>query len=834
MARRNSSGEIPSIERQVLTPSVEVRPAQTTEASSAGAELGFLLANKLQDQAVYQSGLAGQLQAEEGRAPKNLPLPLTRATAAYNQAVINTETRQLSNSGANMIRETYTKFSNPATFNNETPAQFNAALDGIAQGVLDNTRPENRGAVKASLDEIASVARVKMLDDAIRYDNKQTEILFNRELELGVEALNEASLRKDASGVAIAKQNLENIYSDYSELNEPIKSKIPDIRKKIDDQLKINNVVADYIEAYSKGLDEATNFINDLATKDMEGLTAEQQIKATAEVLKLHAQNTRLTAERQNELYQGASLKIEADGYTSPIEISDQLGDDLPASDIYQLQKQWVVHNRAKNAELNAETIVLQARKGGPQEVAKLPNKTLNAYYAYREKTILNEINDNLAEGQPAKQSLSLTEKMELIVAPAGAPIPDFQIDLGYGLKSKDPVVALDALNAYRYGWTHRGEFGDVLKGLDSQADQIAQYVISLGDKSEAETLQLIGQAQTNITDKSDTTRQARKDRLDTFYKGNYGKRQIDGFYKEAFGVTPGQPEFDASFGEFQGLFDYYFMGVADGDEQVSLKMAQAQMRDWGTSKWGAPDDNMYSPPEKTIAFTDMGYWFDNQVGLALNKVLKNLEEEGTNIRRPDWMKKQIPQGEVSEQDLFTTNYLSTSREVAPPPDSAGSLFVTSAMLNQEGLFKRELTAMVDGVERRIYLTSTQDTRQSVSGEPVYQFYYNDDFGVSQYLPDPRNPLNAAQFTAKSMGQFIPEVYNELRSEDFDKVAKKYARGEFKAKNKAGILAELGNFLGKQFIPGYSLNQSVDELIYIQENAKRIKDEFLKPDEDNQ
>ncbi len=827
MARRDSTREIQSIERQVMTPNIQVRSNNAAATvGEATSELGYLLANKLQEQAVYQSGLAGQKAAEEGRAPKNLMYPVTKATAAYNQAVINTEARNLATQGESMISEAYVKFANPATFNEQTPAQFNAAIDGITQGVLDATRPENRGIVKNALDQVTSRARVKMLDDAIKYDNQQTEIQFNRDLALGVEILNNASLGKDPEEIKIAQNYVDGILSDYAIINQGIANKLPDIRKKIDDQLKINSVVAEYIDAYSQGQKQAIAFINDLATKKFEGLTAEQQISATAQVLKLHQQNVRLTAEHQNEIYQGMSLKIDADMVQSPQDITQEIGDDLPTSDVYQLQRQWVNHNRAKNKALQAETIVLQARKGGPQEVAKLPNQVLNDYYAYREKTILEEINSNLAPNEPYKQQLSLTEKMQFVVAPAGAPIQDYNIDLSYGLKSADPAIALDALNAYRYGWEHRNEFGDVLKGLDSQADQIAQYVISLGDKSEVETLQLIGQAQANLNDKSDTTRQARTDRLKTFYTGAYGKRQIDGYYKQAFGVTPGRPEFDASFGEFQGLFDYYFMGVADGNAEVSLKMAQAEMRDWGTSKWGAPDDNMYSPPEKTIAFTDMGYWFDNQVGLALNKTLKNLEEQGSNIKRPTWMKKQIPEGEVSEQDLFSKNYLSTTREAAPQPGSAGSLFVTDAMLNEEGIFKRELTAVVDGIERRIYLTSTQDTRQSITGEPVYQFYYNDDFGVAQYLPNPYNPLGVAQFTAKSMGQFIPEVYDELRDEDFDKVAKKYARGEFNTKNPESWY--------DRFIPGQTTKRSIDELIYIRDNMERIKKEFKEENEGKQ
>ncbi len=821
--------ELQPIERQVFTPQVAVKTNQAyATMGEATSELGTLIANTLQDQAVYYSGVAGEQQALEGTAPKTLAPPITKATAAYNKAVLNTEARQLANQGREMIMQTYTELSNPATFNYQTPAEFNARVTGISQGILDNTRPENRALVQAQLDELAVNAKIKMLDNSISYDNAQTENNFNNELFKAQQQLREAVLTKDANQIAAAKLNIGNILDDYAQINQGIMNKLPEITRKLNDQLKTDQVVADYLQAYSQGNASAQQFITDLATRKIEGLTTEEQLTATAEVLKIHAQNQRLTNAYETEVFQGMALKINADQVGSIEQIQQEVGGKLDAADVFRLQSAWITHNRSKNKANASVGIVLNARKKGPQEVAKLSSTVLNEAYEQMVAEGVAAYNSSLAPDQPRINDLSLTQKMQNIVAPIGAPIKDFQIELSYGLKSNNPAVAMDALQAYKYGWENRETFGDVLKGLDSEADQIAQFALSTSSKSEVDQMDLIAQAQQNIKDTSDTTREARQKRLDGFYTMNAGVAEIDKYYKASFGVTPGQAQFDASFGAFQRLFDTYFMGVANGDANVAMKMAQAQMRDWGTSKWGEPDDIMYTPIEKAVSFSELGYWLPNQVGLALNKVLKNHEEQKTGIKRPEWMAKQAPTGDVSEKDLMEKNYFSTTREAAPRPGSAGSLFVTDDMLNREGLFERELTAIVDGVERRIYITSTNNTRQSASGEAVYQFYYKDDFGVAQFLEDPYNPLGAAQFSVQSLGVMLPEVYDEMRSETFDQIAADYARAEFANKNKAdGVINTIGDFLGRNLVPGYRINQDINELIYMRDNKERIKKEFL-------
>lgn len=821
--------EILPIDRSVYTPSADIQASNVySKLGEAVSSIGFMAAGLLADRAVEASEQVGALHAEQGRAPEKLMPGITRATRAYNKGVTEAEARTLSLQGREMILGAYARMSDPSSFNSQTPAEFDATVDGIIEGVLENTRNENRAEVRNALSSVASQAKIGMLESAVKYDNKQTMVQFQTEYDAVSELLKEARFTKDRESIKTAENLMNTVLNDYAERNEQIKSQLPEIRKALAEEEKVQTLVADYIESYAQGTQD--QFLNNLAKEKPAGYTEDEYLKAASEVLKIDAQNKRLTREQENTSYQQAVFGIYTGQIRSPQEIVNQYGEVLPAADIYKLSSLWVNHNRAQFQKDESVAIVEEARQGGANEVAKLPNKVLNSYYEKKQEDILNEVNANLQPDEPPRTQLSLLERMQLIVAPAGAPIEDFNIDLQYALKGADPAKSADAINAYRYAWSNREIFGDVLKGLDSTADQIAQYTLSLNSKSEVEDLALINQAQENIKDKSDTTRIARSDRLKTFYSMNSGVSEIDSFYKQSFGIWPGTAQFDAHYGAFQKLFDHYFMGVANGDQDVAMKMAQAQMRDWGTSKWGAPNDMMYSPPEKTVAFSNMGYWLDNQMLLGLDQALSALEEQpGSNIKRPKWMKDAIPDGNISQQDLFAKNYSSTTREAAIglSPGNPAWNFVTDEVLNTEGLLdKRQLSAVIDGIERPVYIASTNNTRTSFNGQTVYQWYYKDDFGVAQYLPDPNNPLGVAQITLEAMNDFIPEVFREINDKDFDAMSKKYAKAEFEQKNPLAWYDHL-------FGTGEGLGRDIDKYRYVQRNKERIKELFKQARQPN-
>jgi len=731
---RRSSGEIPTIERQVLTPTVDVRAAQTTAAASAGAELGFLLANKLQDQAVYQSGLAGQLQAEEGRAPKNLPFPLTRATAEYNKAVINTEARNLSSHGSSLITETYAKMSDPAKFNENTPAEFSAAVDGITQGVLDTTRPEARSEVKAYLKEVAERARLKMLDDSIKYDNIKTAAAFNRDLALAQAQRQEAVYSKNQQAIAAANQNIGNLLNDYAIINQQIADQLPDINKKLDDQLKTDEVISDYLQAYRNG--NEVQFLDNLTKNKPENLTEVEYFAAMQEVLKFEKTFAATESKYNSEQYAKGHYEIVSGQITSFDQLQQEYGNKVTATAYFALSETLLSQKQSVDAVYEVE----RARYYGISEVQKLPNKILNDYYHQKEAQEIERINSEQPDNPIVR--LNIAQRAESIVLPAGAPIEDFLIDLSVGLKSSSPTVALDALNAYRILDRNQKAFGDTLKGLDSEANDIGQFVMSVGDVSEAETLSLIKTAQDNINDVSDTTMRARKDRLTKMYTLKDGTNTIQNYYKSTYDVLPTSANNDAHYGTFQQLFDSYFMGVANGSETVALAMTTNALRDWKKSKYGQKDEIMYSPPD-ILPYAQLGHWMDNQVGEALHGLLIKHQEKETGLAVPKWMAELPISNETTDQQLMDTD------------------------------FYPKRTALVNGIEREVFVNSTRNTRTSAFPGEVYQFYYLDDFGVKQFINDANNPLASANWMARTMDEFVPSVFNSLSEETFNEMAYK-------------------------------------------------------------
>lgn len=818
--------ELQPIDRQILTPTTPISPNRAFESlGQATGEIAGLVANKLAEVAMQQYGVAGSLDALKGDAPKNLALPVNQATAAYNKAVIDTEARQLVTKAHDMMSEAYTRASDPSKFNAQTPAQFGAELTGIVDGVLENTRPENRAAVQDALAKASGRFRVQMLDDSIKYDNVQMAQSFDRDMAKLMQELDAAQISKDKATEASVWQTIGNTLNDYSIINEQIKNKLPEITKAIKEKTAINAVVANYVEAYGQG--KEAEFLNTLATSKPEGLTDQQYIAAQTQVLKLNRQNNQLQTQMQSQMYNQGIFEIKIGKYPTLQSLDDAYASKLTASNMWQLRSAWVTTMAGEFKKEDNFRKVEEARKAGPQEVAKTSNEARNDHYQIKQQMILDEVNQALPPDQQ-KKSLSLTEKMALIVTPSGAPVEDYNTELAYALKGSYQVLdektgkmvldvqrTLDGLNAYRYAWENRSLFGDVLKGLDAEADDIAQYVLSLSDKSEVMDLDLMKQAWANIKDKSDATRISRQERLDQYMStAGGGISQIDATYQKLFGSRPANGMSDPHYGIFQKLFKYYFMGVSNGNADAALKITTAQLRDWGKSKFGAEDDTMYRPPEKAVAFANLNFWLSNQLLLGLNQSLKELEGQGYFIRRPEWMKKVVPEGSVTEQDLFDTNYLDPGKE-------------TSAQLTpeqkalQSGRL-RDMTAVILGIERPVYIGSTKETGTSMSGEAIYQWYYFDDFGNQQWIPRAGTTGAAAQFNIEPLNVFLPEVFKSFKEDDFDKFAQKYGSAEFKAKNPGSTYTGI--------VPGSGmdvLTPGLSEWKYIEENKERLKQELM-------
>jgi hypothetical protein len=739
--------EIKPIERQVLTPNVAINPGTPhTTMAEATSQLGQLAADVLTDTAAYYSGLAGEEDALKGKAPKTLGPPIGKATRAYNEAVIKTEARQLAGQGRDMIMQTYAEMSNPATFNTQTPAEFNAKVTGIMQGVLDNTRPENRGIVQAQLQEYAANAKIRMLDTAIKYDNAQTEMSFNTDLEKAQNELQEARYSQNPDLIKIAEFNRAEILKDYATINQAIADQLPAITKKLNEQDKVDRVVADFLQAYNQG--QEVQYLDKLTKEKPEGYTTAEYFTAMQKVLQVE-NSLQATENRYNqEQFAKAHYEITSGQITNLDQLQLEYGNKVPAANFYALSEALFRQKETIDSVFVVET----ARSYGPNEVAKLPNKVLNDYYVEKERQILETINANIPEGELPLQRLTLAQRAEFIVLPAGAPIPDFLTDLSYALKNPDPMISTDALNAYRVLFRNQGTFGTTLKGLDTQADDIAQYVLAVGDVSEGGAANLIQTAQNNANDRSDSTMVARRERLQKLYTMKDGINVIQSTYKKTYGVLPNNANSDAHYGAFQKLFDNYFMGVANGSETVALSMTQNALRDWGKSRFGQKDALMYAPPDLAIPFANVGYWMDNQYGEALNAVLSRHEDLQTGIARPKWMADIPINADTTDQQIMETKYYP------------------------------KYAALINGVEREVYIQSTRNTRTSSFPGEVYQFYYLDDYGVKQYLSDPNNPLGSANWVAQTMDEYVPNAYAAIKEETFDQVAREVYDRENKNK----------------------------------------------------
>lgn len=135
-----------AIDQQPMSRSITL-PATTassgsglSQLASAASAVSQLLSERANDVAIGQASIQGQEDVLNDRQPDKLALPINKATKAYNKAVSDTEARRMVLSGEQLINESLANNKNPATFGRGTPAKFNAEIEGIKSGILQNTR----------------------------------------------------------------------------------------------------------------------------------------------------------------------------------------------------------------------------------------------------------------------------------------------------------------------------------------------------------------------------------------------------------------------------------------------------------------------------------------------------------------------------------------------------------------------------------------------------------------------------------------------------------------------------------------------------------------------
>lgn len=773
--------DIQSIERNVATPTSSVSGGNAFERLGDAAQgLADTVANKITDAGIDFAGKQGAADAASGEAPKTLAPGVNKVTRAYNTAVADTEARHLVISAREQIREAYANATDPANFNEQTPAIFKSTLEGITEGTLQHTRPDNRGKVQVALEQITGDASIDMLNHSIAYDNKKTMSEMTNEVDYLVKARRDAAIQGSVGNVAAIDEILDETLNDYATRNATIKTMLPDLRKKLDQNAKVDDIVAGYAEAASQG--KSAQYMSDLA-QNKDQLPYDTWAKATKEVLALDAVEQKLKIQERAESFQTVSNGINNNTITTVEDFNQYPG--LTGLDQLKLQGQLEKHQQAlAKSRYNIVQAQRNISQGNPGLNTDAQKNTMfaNARAEFEEQAkrpmTVFDMWDSIKGTGPIPTSGIANTSM-------GANVSQFDNQLTAMLTSNDPVQVAQASMIYNDA-VHVMKQPNMIN-LSGPALSIASNFNSqnLGSIDQQELAQRVSDATLNAKDPEIAER---ADRFRKEYVSN--KKQpnlMKSLFKETFNTsyTPGVS--DSAMGVFKETFRENFLRTGNGD--AALKATKYEMRNWGTSKWFEDGQVGQPVPEKELAIASIGYAFDNQLRVTTqlyinqNRILRGMNEDLPANRRDN----SLPTVEWVNpgQEINLDNISEKDRVFKALGQESG---VTSYFTNQS-----KPAVKVNGLETDLFLMPTPESKL---GERVqYALYYHDKFGQAQPLPDTSSPTGVAMFSPVGMEKWAPSVLEDETSEQVKAAAvdfqKKQARQEWDDLHPGGVIGRM-------------------------------------------
>lgn len=776
--------DIQSIERTTLTPNQNVSSGNAFDRlGDASSGIAQMISNKANELAIDEATKQGQRDALRGDAPKTFFPPITKATAAYNNAVSDTEARHLVNAAHDQIQAEYLNSINPATYNADTPAMFNSRVQGIVDGTLENTRDSNRAAVQLALEKVAGNASVEMLKHSIDFDNKQAVKNLTNEVDQLTRDRRNAAIQGNKEQVAAIDENINKVVNDYAIQNAAIARNLSEIKRKIALNNAVDNALGDYAEAASQGKQD--EYLNKLA-QNKDNIPFDQWEKITKEVLSIDATNRQLSYQARSESYETVVGGINNGTITSSEQILQ--APDLTPLDQIKLQNYLEAHNRAL---AKSQYDLAQAQKNiangnpgfntGKQKNAMFQNAMQNFEAVNKVPMTLTQMADSImgvgnfpASGMPG--------------VPLGSNVPMFDAQMSNQLTSRDPAQIIQAAAVYN-------DIVEISKkpnmlDINGKALAIATAYnnLNIGGVDQIDLANRVSKA---VLDADEPAIQTRSD--DFNFKYSAKARRLPGLFKQVFDTsyTPGVD--DAAMGLFKETFRQYYLMT--GDETSAINATRHEMRGWGSSKYFQAGMVGQPVPEKELTIVGIGYAFDNQIKFAVQDIInRNATAVAADPNTPfkiEWIDKNqsIDINKVSQTDRVFKPLGTTERKsMRDPLDMAMSIPTISAATQSKPRVK------INGQETEIFLMPMPESR--LGQRLQYGLFYTDKFGMAQPVPDDTAPNGNAMFSPVGMETWAPSVLEDENKQQVLNAAISAKQAEVMGKWRA-LTADGSQGLGK-------------------------------------
>jgi hypothetical protein len=436
--------ELQTIQRQVIEKSIGL-PRNT---AFAGIQQGF---DKLatvgtfaaEQIAVKQAGIEGaELAREKPGEVRKLAPGLTNATKAFNNSFNDVQTSLAVMGGADLMSKKLIDVSSPGRLNPKSIKDYNVIADGIIEGVLAGTNPENRADVALKL-YAHKISNLEKLSNAVLALDKKNiteglNLAFSDSLNNLRATIVSGSKQDQQLALAEADKNIKN-YSNLQNITNAEKTKLERAKQ----QTIINATLEkEYTDAIvSSGESGGVRYITDFIASEQKEMTFVQKEQAKDFLLTL---NTKLNKELNVSSTQAFS-EIKSEYLDDPSSIPDLQTLDkkileksesgLPMNMAQQNQLKTMVQSAnvaaAKRSATNAS--IIKAIEGKSTDIVDFSDKEMNDFFSDAVSAQKATRDNAIAAGD----------------IPADRAPPDWQVEANVAALSPVPIKAMtERLNA--------------------------------------------------------------------------------------------------------------------------------------------------------------------------------------------------------------------------------------------------------------------------------------------------------------------------------------------------------------------------------------------------
>ncbi len=684
---------------------------------------------------VEQQALQGAKDRMEGGPREQLAPGITKATQSYNQAFAEVDLNIVQTGAITQLSEDLMEsrkienLSQPGNLE-----RYKETSEAVIKGALENSLAINRPQMALKLSQLSANNMLELSDVQNKFDfaqarsqaavanissaeeiyNQQRQGNFEQARELGQESLNnidaqvQTGLLSEEDGYNLKKQIQQASYNAEAEyVYRQMKEEDP-------------AEAAKFLARFAAGDDEfkhLTPIERDGVVRHLHAVDS-QMNQAFSEAGQIGYQNIR------NKMISNPGDFKTIESLRNSFVQSSQDGYALSAKQQLDLEGSWYKLQAAANKSIN--NIVEIDNNLDSINITNFSGKQMTEWFNHKVRQAKERRDEDVAKAPSEGQKIIENTPDWMIEAMVASEsklktIPGFTDRISTRINKGTPE---DKLNAVRAWGFLENSNPSALQDLTDTDRAFAHTVLNRMQNSQVAPEIIIQEVSDTILNPDKSIIEARKEALRARIKVK--PALIDNLSKEIYSNKMekmiGTPA-SIMKGAVQKEYEANFMAGADDPEGLTIRNMQNKA---AVSKFGPPNGvPMWNPVEK-LPFYGFGRIVENQMVSSLQELVTLAEKNPGvlpyELKWSDKMRK--PPVKWTEEEKYKGNYSNLKKSAFFGLEETGTLKPDEFYLN------------INGKDRRVYCVSPTANQTQLAGDtsPVYQLYFDDDFGTPRAL----------------------------------------------------------------------------------------------------